>query len=169
MYCRVCGKAQMNTPWVLRKNKPYGTRCKACHAAACKKYYAESPDYKNRLLESTKRQRLLKKRKLLDTQAARNWQIQNPEKHAELCLKRRTAERQANPIWLSKADKQIIAHFYKIAAMLTKTTGTVYHVDHVIPLRGKNVCGLHIPANLQILSAAENFSKGNKYVGSLGL
>ncbi len=49
------------------------------------------------------------------------------------------------------------------AKVLEKLTGEKYHVDHVIPLQGKNVSGLHIPANLQILTATANMKKGNKY------
>lgn len=42
-------------------------------------------------------------------------------------------------------------------------TGIPHHVDHIIPLQGENICGLHIPENLQILKATDNRKKGNKF------
>jgi 5-methylcytosine-specific restriction endonuclease McrA len=52
---------------------------------------------------------------------------------------------------------------YKKAAELTKMTGVCHEVDHIIPLQGKNISGLHCPLNLQILTKSENSRKGNRY------
>ncbi len=76
----------------------------------------------------------------------------NLKARAALVAKRRAAKLNATPAW---ADLPRIAEFYK-----NKPEG--YHVDHIIPLRGENVCGLHVHYNLQYLTAYENRVKGNK-------
>lgn len=60
---------------------------------------------------------------------------------------------QATPTW---ADKEAIKRFYK-----DRPPG--WHVDHIIPINGKGVCGLHVLENLQYLPAIDNLKKGNKY------
>ena len=70
---------------------------------------------------------------------------------------------QRTPKWLSKEDKAKIKAIYDAARNLTVTTGQQYHVDHIIPLQGKLVSGLHVPNNLQILHWKENLSKRHKY------
>ncbi len=65
------------------------------------------------------------------------------------------------PKW---ADKERIAQVYKEAARLTKQTKVPHHVDHIVPLRGRGVCGLHVHYNLQVLTKQENLEKGNRLV-----
>lgn len=84
-------------------------------------------------------------------------------------LERRVARRlgvkQATPPWLSEKHRQEIKDTYLKAKKLG-ALGELYHVDHIVPLRGKAVCGLHVPWNLQILPAKINLQKGAKHVAS---
>lgn len=74
--------------------------------------------------------------------------------------KRRAAFDQQLPMW---ADLDAIRAVYQQARNLTQTTGTQHHVDHIIPLNGKLVCGLHVHNNLQVITATENVRKHNRY------
>lgn len=75
--------------------------------------------------------------------------------------RRRDADKlRATPSW---ADLEKIAEFYALSEHLTLETGIKHHVDHIIPLRGKNVCGLHVHTNLQVITAAENLKKSNYF------
>ena len=69
----------------------------------------------------------------------------------------------ACPKWLSCFDNEYIKHIYKQCRMITKLTDIQHHVDHIVPLRGKTVSGLHVPWNLQIITAESNIKKGNKW------
>lgn len=61
------------------------------------------------------------------------------------------------PAWLSAEDLESIAEWYRLAASLGQT------VDHIVPLKGKNVCGLHVPWNLQLLDGPANSAKSNRH------
>lgn len=66
--------------------------------------------------------------------------------------------RQATPRW---AERFFIEEAYALAELRSRVTGYAWHVDHVIPLRGRGVCGLHVHNNLQVVPAAVNLKKGN--------
>lgn len=93
----------------------------------------------------------------------RDWRQRNPGKVREYAMARHAAKLRATPPWQTEEDRRQIALFYEAAALLQLATGEAYHVDHIVPLRGKNVCGLHVPGNLQILPALENIRKGNRF------
>jgi hypothetical protein len=91
------------------------------------------------------------------------YQVDNADKFAAASSKRRATEIQATPKWLSYQQIKEINEFYTLAKTLNKQSGINYHVDHIVPLNGTNICGLHVPWNLQILTANENLHKSNKY------
>jgi hypothetical protein len=74
------------------------------------------------------------------------------------------AKKKRTPAWLTKEQIKEIDSFYILAYTKTQETGIQHHVDHIIPLQGKNVSGLHVPWNLQVLTAKENTKKSNKCV-----
>lgn len=88
----------------------------------------------------------------------------NKDKLAAKAAKYRAKKLQATLSWLTKKHFEEIELFYIIAQKLTKNTGIIYHVDHIVPLNGDNVNGLHVPWNLQVITKKENLFKGNKYL-----
>lgn len=70
--------------------------------------------------------------------------------------------RRARPQWLSPEQLEQMRQFYLEARRLTQETGVKHEVDHVHPLKGETCCGLHVPWNLQILTASENRRKKNR-------
>lgn len=77
---------------------------------------------------------------------------------------RRRKHRQATPKWLTSKQKAEIRQMYQIAITMTKTTKEQYVVDHIVPLRGQDVCGLHVPWNMRVITQEENLKKSNKLV-----
>ena len=84
----------------------------------------------------------------------------NPEKINALNNARYAAKKQRLAKW---ADKKAIEEFYALARKMTEETGVPHEVDHIIPLHGKLVSGLHVESNLQVITEAANCTKSNKY------
>jgi len=76
--------------------------------------------------------------------------------------RRRSREARASPAW---TDHGAIAAIYQMASRASLCTGIQFHVDHVLPIRGKTVSGMHVPENLRMLPKIANLRKGNRFDG----
>lgn len=89
-----------------------------------------------------------------------DWLEQLFGKRLKGSTKRYLLQRLATPRWV---DHNKIILIYAESKRITTETGIQHHVDHIIPIQGKLVCGLHVHTNLRIIEAVENLSKNNKY------
>jgi hypothetical protein len=106
------------------------------------------------------------------------WRNKNPEK-AKLSWKKyldnnrakiyaigtkyRLSKMRRTPIWLTETEHWMIEQAYELAVLRTKITGFSWHVDHIIPLQGRLVSGLHTPYNLQVIPGKDNQQKSNYF------
>lgn len=84
----------------------------------------------------------------------------HPGMYAFYQAKRLKRVKRATPAW---ANQFFISEAYELAALRTKMLGFPWHVDHIVPLRGKNVCGLHVETNLQVIPGVDNLKKSNAH------
>jgi hypothetical protein len=95
--------------------------------------------------------------------ARKLWAERNPYSHAARTRKRQAAQIQRTPKWLTRDDIWLMEEAYALAALRTKMFAFQWDVDHIIPMQGKIVSGLHVPLNLQVIPAKHNYQKGNSY------
>lgn len=113
--------------------------------------------YTNRHKEYARKNYLKNKEKV--DKKNKEWYDQNPHKRCHYVNKRRAAKFNATPKWSEDSKIEVL---YEKAKWLGSLTGLKYHVDHIVPLQGENVCGLHVWNNLQILERKINIRKSNK-------
>jgi hypothetical protein len=97
------------------------------------------------------------------TRHREKYKLQNPELYKALTSVRRRRHKNATPSWITAEQKLSIRQLYLQAMALTKLTGERYVVDHIIPLISHEVCGLHVPWNLRVITQEENLVKSNKH------
>ena len=110
-------------------------------------FYSESWCHPDKF-EKTKQSRLIAERK-------------NPHAGKARGAQRRAA--QLKRTWFKDHYKEEVKAVYKMAESMRDFTGLDWHVDHIIPLQGKLVSGLHVPWNLKVIPAEDNVRKGNKF------
>jgi len=90
------------------------------------------------------------------------WDKLNPGRTNAAKTKNRLERLLRVPAWLTEDDKWMIEQAYELAKLRTEMFGFQWHVDHIIPLKGKKVSGLHVPTNLQVIPWQENLRKGSR-------
>jgi len=86
-----------------------------------------------------------------------------PAKNCEKSNRRRAVKLRVTPRWITAIDRCLIAELYELANASSVQTGVKHHVDHIVPLMGRTVTGLHVPSNLQVVPAGYNLSKSNHF------
>ena len=178
--CRTCGakKSVSGENFPIRKSGNYRRQCRDCMANIEKSRRKElGEEYliseRKRHLENKEKRNIGSKKgyyrrkndKVFQAkERARNRARAKRDKHKwrAMVAKRRAAKIRATPTWLTKELNNQMELIYKEAFERSDLENVKYHVDHIVPLQGGNVCGLHVPWNLQLLKADENWSKGNK-------
>jgi 5-methylcytosine-specific restriction endonuclease McrA len=143
-------------------------RCKICrNEEASQSFKKIAPEEKQRRVEQTYKWRRENPQRFKDLQKEyqTKYSKNNRFKRNALQMKRHATQLERTPAWLSKEQLNEIEKFYYMAKELEKVFPWKQHVDHIVPLKGEIVSGLHVPWNLQILSAKENITKGNRYNG----
>ena len=91
------------------------------------------------------------------------WKAIPQAQKAAMQARRRASELSASPPWMTAEDWQAITEIYIAARKLSEETGDAHEVDHIVPLQGRNVSGLHVAWNLRPITAAQNRAKGRSH------
>ncbi len=148
--CRNCGG---------RTRRADALACEDCRpqraVARASAWYAANKERK-RAYDAKRR---AEKRELYRAASKRHRQ-KHPGRKNATTAKRRADLANRLPPWATSDDCRV---FYEMAARVSKCLGIPHHVDHIVPLRGETVSGLHVPWNLRVIPAAENLRKSNHY------
>ena len=172
----LCSRCEMSLPSDNFKADPryksgFTSWCKECHREKNREWYALNKSKHNKRAAEWRRNNPEKSREIsLKHQRANKearaeshaqWAKRNRDKRNATCAKRKAAKLQATPKWVNWRN---VREIYRTARRIQEFTGIPMHVDHIVPLQGETVCGLHWEGNLRVIPASENIAKHNKLI-----
>lgn len=171
-HCKKCGLFGLLAP--ANKSRLTGERLYRKHCISCEKdrkdewralninhHNKKCRDWAKRNPDKAKKSKQVWRRKNPEKMfaATKEWRKNNLEKSRAYVNARRRKLRIATPQCLDEFDLFLMSEIYHLAQITSMT------VDHIVPLNHKDVCGLHVPWNLQILEASSNYKKSNSFNG----
>jgi hypothetical protein len=162
--CKACGEEKDFSCFTKDSQRKLGLSlyCRHCQSKKRDKVYSATYYQKNKDVYRERLQGWQRNNRDKTRAYCRDYYDKNKNSEVLRAINKRQA-RCGNKLSLTDLQEQQIKDFYWLAKDLTAVSGETYHVDHIVPLQGKNVCGLHVPWNLQVLPADINLSKGNRY------
>jgi len=159
-----------NKEKVLARSADRYARVKDDKNAASRKAYAQNPEAKKAKnlagYYAHKQERMAARKRWLDAnreavrEKARKYARDNPEIVQSNTRKRTANKLQATPGW---ANPFFMREAFALAKLRARIAGGSWHVDHIVPLRSKIVCGLHCEQNLAVIPEKDNRAKNNRY------
>lgn len=98
--------------------------------------------------------------------ATKLWKQLNRDRHNAICMTRIARKLQASPKWEEELSELVFIEAQNLCQKRKDVTGFSWEMDHIIPLKGKEVCGLHVYNNIQVIPQKLNSSKRNRYFGN---
>lgn len=169
--CSKCGVTKVVNDFFKKKTGKYkvDSACKSCRSDYGKQHYYQNREsvlnqqknyyQENRETITTQMKEYRERNYQAISLKKEQWRKQNLDKRNAATARRKSTKLQATPSWINQDN---IDDLYKLAVILN-STGINLHVDHIVPLQSDIVCGLHCEANLQLLPASDNTSKGNRW------
>lgn len=157
---KYCSKCTTNKDYAEFNRRSDGPGLRAhCKQCLSKENSARSAAKCNRRTKKSEEDR-----RKAQTEASKRFRAKTEYKvtNAVMNARRRADKLNATPKWLSKEQLAHIKCYYETARHLSEVWNLQMDVDHIIPLKGKIVCGLHVPWNLQVMEHKANISKSNK-------